>query len=135
MEENTFSSQVTPLEGVSLSLDNGATMAFKGRLFSESSFFTEEGALTRQRLYVTENKEHVYSFVAGQGNQKERRAYRIALESASGETICHAHNGKSGMALPLDLLLLAVRGLCGLEDAESSELMESVEETLKAANI
>ena len=41
------------------------------------------------------------------------------------------YNGRYSMELPLDLLLLAVRTLCGAEDGPA---LEQAEEILRAAN-
>ena len=50
--------------------------------------------------------------------------------SVRGER-CVIYNGRNVMELPLDMLLLAVRTLCGAEDGM---LMEQVEETLRSAS-
>ncbi len=117
-------------EHVSLQLDNGAVLDFRGRVFSEASWFDEESdTLTRQKLFITEDNEQVYSVVNASGPSRSRRAYRIGVQG----DMCSIHNGKAGLDLPFDMLMLAVRALCGLdEDAVPS--LEAVEETLRAAN-
>jgi len=119
------------LEIINLSHDNGADMVFRGRLFSECSWFDEENSiLTRQKLYVTEKNEHVYYIVSGSKEQRSRRVYNV---SVMGDH-CVIHNGSSEMTLQFDMLMLAVRGLCGLKDGDTPSL-SVVEETLKAANV
>lgn len=118
------------MEEIALQLDNGAVLEFSGRLFSESSWFDEEtGALTRQKLFLTDKNEQVYSVVAGMGKSRSRRAYRIAIH---GEA-CTIFNGRSEMTLPFDMLMLAVRNLCGLSEGATPTL-GLLEETLRAAN-
>lgn len=118
------------MENVSLKHDNGPELAFRGRLFSECSWYDEDnGVLTRQKLYVTEQNEHVYYIVSGSGATRSRRAYRV---SVMGDR-CVIHNGATEMMLQFDMLMLAVRGLCGLE-ADATPTLAMVEETLKAAN-
>lgn len=116
-------------EAIRLQLDNGTTMNFNGRQFAGGSWFDEEdGVLTRQSLYVTSENEHVYSIITGKGNQRSRRAYRVSLD---GET-CTINNGRQEMTIELDMLMLAVRALAGLEGDAAS--VDAVEETLRAAN-
>ena len=68
------------MEEVSLKLDNGGEMNFRGRLFSEFSWYDEdEASLTSQKLYVTDTHEQVYSVVSGAGKTCERRAYKINM--------------------------------------------------------
>lgn len=118
------------LETVVLHLDNGAEIAFSGRQFAGGSWYDEEsGILTRQNLYITEGNEHIYSIVTGKGHQRSRRAYRVSLH---GET-CTIHDGKTEITLQLEMLMLAVRALAGL-DREDAPMLELVEETLRAAN-
>lgn len=118
------------MEDICLKHDTGADLVFRGRLFSECSWYDDEsGHITRQKLYVTEQNEHVYYIVSGSGQNRSRRAYSLRVE---GEQ-CTIHNGQCEMVLQLDLLMLAVRGLCGLEGAAAPSLA-TVEETLKAAN-
>ena len=47
--------------------------------------------------------------------------------------VCVIHNGVTEMALQFDMLMLAVRGLCGL-DSGATPSLSMVEEMLKAAN-
>ena len=114
----------------SLNLDNGAVMEFSGRPFAGGSWYDEEtGTLTRQKLYITESGEHVYSIITGQGQRRSRRAYRVSL---AGES-CTSCDGRTTMALNLEMLMLAVRTLAGMERADDLTL-DMVEETLRAAN-
>lgn len=121
----------TPVqETVTLQLENGASMEFAGRQFAGGSWYDEEtGVLTRQSLYVTSENEHVYSMVSGQGNKRSRRAYRVALE---GER-CTINDGRQEVTMELEMLMMAVRALAGL-DKESAPALEVVEDTLRAAN-
>ncbi len=119
-----------PLEDISLTLDNGISMSFRGRQFAGGSWFDEESnVLTRQNLYVTDNNEHVYSIVTGSGKQRSRRAYRVTLQ---GDT-CIINDGRNEMTIGYDMLMLAVRSLTGL-DQDATPTLEMIEETLKAAN-
>ena len=126
MNDDTLPSSAT----VSLHLDNGADMEFSGRPFAGGSWFDEEtGELTRQKLYATESGEHVYAIVSGQGQQRSRRAYRVAMHGDS----CTISDGRMEMTLDLEMLMLAVRALAGL-DAGDAPTLDMVEETLRAAN-
>ena len=119
-----------PLEDISLTLDNGISMSFRGRQFAGGSWFDEESnVLTRQNLYVTDTKEHVYSIVTGSGKQRSRRAYRVTLQ---GDT-CIINDGRNEMTIGYDMLMLAVRSLTGL-DQDATPTLEMIEETLNAAN-
>jgi len=118
------------MEKVSLQLDNGATMQFEGRQFAGGSWYDEEsGTLTRQNLYVTTANEHVYVIASHNGAQRSRRAYRVTLQ---GE-YCAIHDGRHEMTISLDMLMLAVQVLAGI-DKNSAETLAAVEETLRAAN-
>ncbi len=119
------------LEDICLKQDNGADFTFRGRLFSECSWFDEEqNALTRQKLYVTDTNDQVYYIVRKCGQQSTRHAYRLAV---SGEN-CVINNGKGEMTLQFDMLMQAVRGLCGMAAAEATPTLNTVEEMLRAAN-
>ena len=116
------------LEKITLHLENGAGLIFYGRLFSEAVWYDEySGVLTHQKLYVTDQNEQVYVIQMGSGERSVCRAYRISVH---GER-CVIYNGRYSMEIPLDLLLLAVRTLCGVED---SMALEQAEEILRAAN-
>lgn len=118
------------MEKVNLNLDNGSQMSFDGHLFSEASWYDEEEAsLTSQKLYVTDTHEQVYSVVSGTGKKRERRAYKIAIHGDA----CTVNNGSTEMTMPFDMLMLAVRSLCRLDD-DATPSLETVEETLRAAN-
>ncbi len=118
------------MENVSLKHDNGPDINFHGRLFAESSWFDEEsGTLTRQKLYVTDSKEQVYYIVRGNGPERSRHAYKLAVKGDH----CIIQNGATEMVLQFDMLMLAVRQLCGLE-ADATPSLCMVEEMLKAAN-
>lgn len=118
------------MEQICLKQDNGADIRFLGRLSSECSWYDEEnGSLTRQKLYVTDAHDQVYYIVTGTAAQRSRRAYRL---SVSGD-MCTVDNGTSRVTLQLEILMLAVRGLCGLH-AEAAPMLSAVEDMLKAAN-
>lgn len=118
------------MESYCLKQDNGCDFTFTGRLFSECSWYDEaQGMLTRQKLYVTEQREQVYYIVRSSGQERTRHAYRLSMH---GDT-CVIHNGQTEISLQFDMLMLAVRGLCGL-DAGSTPTLTMVEEMLKAAN-
>jgi hypothetical protein len=123
-------SERRPLEDVVLKHDDGADIFFRGRLFAECSWYDDEqNALTRQKLYVTDCNEHIYYLVGRCGEERWRRVYRL---SVLGDR-CVIHNGDTEMVLRFDMLMLAVRNLCGL-GADDVPALELVEETLKAAN-
>ncbi|WP_418765412.1 hypothetical protein [Mailhella sp.] len=116
------------LEKIALHLENGADLTFYGRLFSEAVWYDEDsGVLTHQKLYVTDQNEQVYVIQKGSGAKNFCRAYRVSVH---GER-CVIYNGRYSMEIPLDLLLLAVRSLCGMEDGAA---LEQAEEILRAAN-
>ena len=118
------------MEDVSLQHDNGPDISFRGRLFAECSWYDEErGTLTRQKLYITDINEHIYYLVSHVGEERQRRAYRL---SVLGDR-CVIHNGNTEMVLQFDMLMLAVRSLCGMSP-ESESAIAIVEQTLKAAN-
>ena len=116
------------LEKITLHLENGAGLIFYGRLFSEAVWYDEySGVLTHQKLYVTDQNEQVYVIQKGSGERSVCRAYRVSVH---GER-CVIYNGRYSMEIPLDLLLLAMRTLCGTEDVMA---LEQAEEILRAAN-
>lgn len=118
------------MEEICLKHDNGEDMRFQGRLFSECSHFDEEkDCLTRQQLYLADNGDQVYYIIRSYPNERERHAYRLAVEG----DICHINNGGMEMSLNFDMLMLAVRELCGLTD-EATPSLSQVEEMLRAAN-
>ena len=116
------------LEKITLHLENGSRLMFHGRLFSEAVWYDEySGVLTHQKLYVTDQNEQVYVIQKGSGERSVCRAYRVSVH---GER-CVIYNGRYSMEVPLDLLLLAMRTLCGTEDGMA---LEQAEEILRAAN-
>lgn len=118
------------MEDVCLKHDNGDPLQFHGRLFSESSDFDKDsGSLTRQQLYVTDNGDQVYYIVRTEGKERTRHAYRLSVH---GDT-CIINNGKMEIAMQFDMLMLAVRSLCGL-NSDAIPTQEMVEEMLNAAN-
>lgn len=118
------------MEDICLKHDNGEDMCFQGRLFSECSHFDEEsGSLTRQQLYITDGGEQVYYIVRSSRREHTRHAYRLSVE---GEN-CLINNGKAEITMQFDMLMLAIRALCGL-NAEATPSLDMVEEMLKAVN-
>lgn len=118
------------MEDICLKHDNGDPLQFHGRLFSESSDFDKDtGALTRQQLFITENNDQIYYIVRTQGRERSRHAYRLTMQ---GDT-CLINNGRMEIALKYDMLMLAVRSLCGL-DADATPTLSMVEEMLREAN-
>lgn len=123
---------ITTMEEITLKNDVGGDITFMGRLYSESSYYDEEtSVVTRQRLYVTDQNQQVYSIVASNGTNKDRRVYKLHMD---GE-MCRINNGLFDISVQLDLLLTAVKGLCGVKNlAQSEEFLQTLEESLRAAN-
>ncbi|MBQ9452032.1 MAG: hypothetical protein IJU65_01900 [Desulfovibrio sp.] len=118
------------MDDICLKHDNGCDFTFRGRLFSECSWYDEAlGMFTRQKLYVTDQNEQVYYIVRSCGHERTRHAYKLTMH----DDTCIIHNGVTEISLKFDLLMLAVRGLCGL-DAGATPSLTMVEEMLKAAN-
>lgn len=118
------------MEDICLKNDNGEALSFQGRLFSECSHFDEEsGCLTRQQLYITDSGEQVYYVIRSSNQEKSRHAYKLSVQGDS----CVINNGHTEIALKFDMLMLAVRSLCGL-NADALPPLAMVEEMLKAAN-
>ena len=70
------------MEEICLKHDNGSDLQFRGRLFSECSWYDEEhGMLTRQKLYVTDNNEQVYYIV--RSSARNAAAMPIACRCAA----------------------------------------------------
>ena len=121
----------TCLESVSIPLDNGKTMSFKGRQFAGNSWRDEEtGISTRQALYTTSTNEQIYAITERQGLSHHRRAYRVGLKG----DLCTIHNGQQEITIPLDMLLIAVHALTGLDAKTAKRTMADIEETLRAAS-
>ena len=120
-----------PMEEHVLYTDAGAEVRFRGKLFSESSFFDEdEGSLTRLKLYVTDDNKQVYSVVSGPSDVKSRRVYILRTEDG----LCHINNGVQDVSLHTDMLLTAVFGLCGINPLQAESLKAALEDTLNVAN-
>lgn len=118
------------MEDICLKHDNGEDLRFQGRLFSECSHFDEDdNSLTRQQLYLADNGDQVYYIIRSNGQERSRHAYRLARQ----EDVCIINNGRAQIAMQVDMLLLAVRALCGI-NADAMPSMEVIEEMLQAAN-
>ena len=112
--------------------DAGNEVRFQGKLFSESSYFDEEeGAITRLKLYVTDDGRQVYSVVSGSGAVKNRRVYTLRIEG----DLCHIQNGNQEIPLETDMLLAVVFGLCGIDASQGEALRSFLEDSRKIANI
>ena len=117
-------------EKVLLRGDNGAELEFKGRIFSESSYYDEEtSTLTRLRLFMDEDGRHVYSIISGSGANKNRRFYIVV----PGKDVCEISDGIHTLTVPIDMLFAAVFGLCGIDPSRADELRPSFEEGLSLA--
>ncbi|GFH63388.1 MAG: conserved hypothetical protein [Candidatus Desulfovibrio kirbyi] len=117
------------MEQICLKHDNGNDLRFFGRLFSECSWFDEKyGIVTRQKLYITDHNEQVYYIIRSGGQEHNRHAYLLSVQGDN----CIIYNGSSEIAIQFDLLMLAVRGLCGIQDGDPPTLSE-VEHIVKAA--
>lgn len=118
------------MEDICLKHDNGNDMSFRGRLFSECSWYDEEQqTLTRQKLFVTEENDQVYYIVRSRGRDRTRHAYRLRMDDG----LCLINDGKNEIRMHFDMLMLAVRGICGLE-ADATPSLSMVEEMLRACN-
>jgi len=109
----------------------GNEVKFRGKLFSESSYFDEEqNAITRLKLFVTNDGRQVYSVVSGSGEAKWRRVYSMRIDGDK----CHIENGSQVITLNIDMLLAVVFGLCGIDAAQGEALRAFIEDTRKIAN-
>ncbi|MBQ7618031.1 MAG: hypothetical protein IJS50_04075 [Desulfovibrio sp.] len=117
-------------ENVCLKQDNGQDLSFRGSLYSECSWFDEDQKqMTRQKLYLTDKNEQIYYIVRSAGEEKSHHAYRFSVKDDQ----CIIDNGKTPVTLPFDMLMLVVRDLCGLSEAESAELSD-VQELKRMSN-
>lgn len=118
------------MEKFCLKHDNGEDLCFTGRIFSECSWFDEDdGVLTRQQLFACDNGEQIYYVIRTKGRERTRHAYRMKVEGDH----CVINNGNTEVTLGFDMLMLAVRGLCGISEDVAPSL-EKVEELLKTVN-
>lgn len=116
-----------PMDNMAFQLDNGASFEFLGRLFSEAVWCDEDsGTVTHHKLYVTENREQIYVIQREARGMQSCRAYRVTVR---GEN-CEIFDGITHMDMPLDLLMLGLKALCGAE----SMALEQAEEMLRAAS-
>lgn len=118
-------------ESVVLHSDNGRSLHFEGRLFSESSFYDNATkTLTRLRLFAMEDGAQVYSVVSSQGNQKSRRHYILRPHL----DVCEISDGAQTLTVPIEMLFASVFGLCGIDPSLAETLRTSFDDTLFAAN-
>lgn len=114
-------------EEISLSGYNDGELVFRGRQFSEGSFF-EEGVLTRLRLFIMDDNRLVYHVVSSNNGVKDKRVYILKVEG----DICHMDNGRQSVTMSTDMLLSAVYGLCGMGSDQEEELRATLQEGLRA---
>ncbi|MDL2209344.1 hypothetical protein LJC26_00865 [Desulfovibrio sp. OttesenSCG-928-O18] len=111
--------------------DAGDEVRFYGKLFSESSYFDEEqGALTRLKLFVTDDGRQVYSVISGSSTAKWRRVYIMRIE----DELCHISNGMQEITLHTDMLLTVVFGLCGIDESQGETVRAFLEDSYRIAN-
>lgn len=109
----------------------GSEVTFRGKLFSESSYFDEgQGVLTRLKLFVAEDGRQIYSIVSGSSTAKWRRVYTMCIEG----DLCHIDNGVSNITLHTDMLLTVVFGLCGIDAAQGEAVRSFIEDSRRIAN-
>lgn len=112
--------------------DAGAEIRFRGKLFSESSYYDEEqGAITRLKLFVAEDGRQIYSIVSGSNAAKWRRVYTMRIDG----DFCHIDNGVQEITLHTDMLLTVVFGLCGIDAAQGEAVRTFIEDSRKIANV
>ncbi len=116
-----------PMENMVFQLDNGARFEFLGRLFSEAVWCDEDsGTVSHHKLYVTENWDQVYVIQKESRDIENCRAYRVTVR---GEE-CEIFDGMARMNIPIDLLMLGLKAMCGAEGMA----LEQAEEMLRAAS-
>lgn len=117
-------------DDIVLHSDNGASLHFKGRLFSESTCFDDtSGTLIRLRLFSMHGGGQVYSIITTSDTQKNRRYYTMR---PVGE-LCEISDGVQTLTLPVEMLFNSVFGLCGIDPSQAENLRSSFEESLKFA--
>ncbi|MCT4534618.1 hypothetical protein [Halodesulfovibrio sp.] len=128
----TLLSESDDMRMVMLPNDVGADIEFTGVLCSENMYRDPEaGTVTKQRLYLTDTKEQVYSVVISDGINNDHRVYKMRVENDQ----CRIDNGLFDVALDMHLLASVVRGLCGLNNAPYAEdFLSTMVDTLYAAN-
>ena len=100
---------------ITLKQDNGRDITFNGRLFSEATTFDEDtNELTKQRLYVTDDNDQIYSVIQAIGDKKTSRVIRFSVQ----DNMCIVKKGEQETALPLLMLTNVVRDLCNLDQEE-----------------
>ena len=81
--------QHTNMSEIRLQSDVGGELVFKGRIFSECSWYDEEyGVQMRQKLYVADNRDQIY-YIVRSGKEKSRQAYRLSFSNG----VCTINNG------------------------------------------
>ncbi|MBQ1846323.1 MAG: hypothetical protein II132_10375 [Desulfovibrio sp.] len=114
------------LAEICLKVDGSEDFVFKGRIFSECSWYDEEfGIQTRQKLYVTDTSDQIY-YIVRSGAEKSRKAYRLSCDNG----IYTIWNGSFQISLTPEMLKIALRSLCGCKE----EVEPAVEEMLGAVN-
>ena len=111
--------------------DAGAEVKFRGKLFSESSYYDDEqGALTRLKLFVAEDGRQIYSIVSGSSTAKWRRVYTMRIDG----DFCRIDNGVQEITLHTDMLLTVVFGLCGIDASQGEAVRSFIEDSRRIAN-
>ena len=114
------------LAEICLKVDGSEDFVFKGRIFSECSWYDEEfGIQTRQKLYVTDTSDQIY-YIVRSGAEKSRKSYRLSCDNG----IYTIWNGSFQISLTPEMLKIALRSLCGCKE----EVEPAVEEMLGAVN-
>lgn len=104
-----------------LELDGGMEMRFSGRLFANG----EREALAA-RLYAADAGGHVYSLKNGTRSS----AYRVQLYGDA----CVINDGHTGLTVDLEMLMLAIRELSGLDAQINRTELDLIRDTLRSAS-
>ena len=125
-------SETDGMRTFSLPNDVGADMEFTGILCSENMYHDHEsGTVTRQRLFMTDTKDQIYSVIVSDGMNKDQRVYKMRVE----DDVCRIDNGLFDIALDVSLLSSVVQGLCGLNsESKAEEFISTMVDNLRAAN-
>ena len=102
-----------------------------GASFRSAHGLTRMRGAGRGSSYMPAKRDQVYYIIRSRGaTSVTRHAYRLR----SGGDLSVINNGRSEMTLNFDMLMFAVRGLCGLSEDTAVPSLEMVEEMLRAAN-
>ena len=125
-------SETKGMRAFSLPNDVGADMEFTGVLCSENMYHDRaNGTVTKQRLFMTDTKDQIYSVVVSNGITKDQRVYKMRVE----DDVCRIDNGLFDIALDVSLLTSVVQGLCGVtSEAKTDKFISAMVENLRAVN-